>query len=112
MKRASLAVTTLVLAALCWSGGIAQAVEPQTKGIDWQPDLFAAHKVAAESSKPMLLVFGQRLHIGQLFFTLRQSCPRSLDRIESLTLLVERWRLGGDHFLEGSHLREDDELRR
>lgn len=58
MKRASFAAFTLVFAALCWSGGPARAVEPQTTGIDWQPDLFAAHKVATETSKPMLLVFG------------------------------------------------------
>ncbi len=44
---------------LCISAGrVALASGPITKAIAWQPSLKAAHKVALEQNKPMLLVFG------------------------------------------------------
>jgi thioredoxin-related protein len=45
----------LVLLGVC--GAVAAAAGPKI-GLDWQSDIFAAHKVSMRDGKPMLLVFG------------------------------------------------------
>lgn len=45
------------LLALVLCGTAALAAGPKN-GLQWQPDIYQAHKLAVESGKPMLLVFG------------------------------------------------------
>lgn len=58
MGRRILRVAFAVGCVLGTMSGLATAAEPESGGLNWQPDLHTAHALAVRDNKPMLLVFG------------------------------------------------------
>ncbi|MEZ6067660.1 MAG: thioredoxin family protein [Planctomycetaceae bacterium] len=52
-----LLATTLAAVLMTILGATASAAEPASR-VEWQPDLKAAHKLARQTNKPIMIVFG------------------------------------------------------